>query len=71
MKSIRRTLAETGTFVVLYFACCAVVTWPFMWLWNYAVVAAVTVTQPIGYYPAYCLLLFLVLFWRGRKGSAK
>ena len=43
-------------FVVLLvggLACCAVV---FMVLWNYAVVAALTIAAPIGFWQALCLV---------------
>lgn len=45
--------------------------WPFMWMWNYAVVSAVTVASPITYWPAFCLMLFLALFVTGGRAGGK
>jgi len=39
--------------------------WPFMWIWNYAVVSAVTVTAPIGYWTAFWLMVFVIVWLAG------
>lgn len=45
--------------------------WPFMWMWNYAAVAALTVAKPITYWPAFCLMWFISLFMvRGSSSSS-
>ena len=43
--------------------------WPFMWIWNYAVVAAVSVTKPIGYWIAFWLMMFISLFVAGGNNN--
>lgn len=35
---------------------------PFMWIWNFAVVKAITVANPISYWTAYLLALFFGFF---------
>ena len=47
------------------FAVTFVLAWPFMWFWNYAVVAALSVAKPIGYWNAYVLMWFLSVFVLG------
>lgn len=39
-----------------------VLAWPFMWMWNYAVVSALTIAKPIGYWVAFWLMLFIGVF---------
>jgi len=58
-----------GSMIVLSVAMCLLMAWPFMWIWNYAVVSAVTVTKPIGYWVAFWLMLFVSLFVAGSKSS--
>ena len=41
---------------------CLLLAWPFMLLWNYAVVAALTIVKPINYWTAFWLMLFLSFF---------
>jgi hypothetical protein len=40
---------------------------PFMWAWNYAVVNAISVCQPISYWMAFVLMLFVGFFIRSSK----
>lgn len=42
---------------------------PFMWLWNYAVVGAITVAKPIEYWVAYWLMTFVSFFLVSRSSS--
>lgn len=42
---------------------------PFMWLWNYAVVQALTFAQPIDIETAFYLMLFLSLFVKSPASS--
>lgn len=63
-------------FLLYVFAFCAVFvnlsllfTWPFMWMWNYSVVSALSVAQPITYWPAFCLMMFISLFCIGSRTS--
>lgn len=49
---------------------CLLLAWPFMWLWNYAVVQAISVTNPITYWPAFWLMLFISLFCVGSRTSS-
>lgn len=39
---------------------------PFMWIWNYAIVKAITIANPIDYWTAYLLTLFIGLFFRAQ-----
>lgn len=41
------------------------VAWPFMWIWNYAVVGSLTVATPVNYWMAYWAMIFFNLFIRG------
>lgn len=45
--------------------------WPFMWIWNYAVVNALTIAKPITYWTAFWLSLFLSLYVRTSLPSSK
>lgn len=47
---------------VFLFAICGIMAWPFMWLWNYAVVSSITIAKPISYWVAFWLSIFLGLF---------
>jgi hypothetical protein len=42
---------------------------PFMWLWNYAVVAALTVAKPITFWPAFWLMVFISALTSSRSGK--
>jgi hypothetical protein len=44
---------------------------PFMWIWNYAVVSAVTVVKPIGYWVAFWLMMFCGTFIAGTQSNVK
>lgn len=48
---------------------CAVLAIPFMLMWNFAVVAAITVAKPIGYKVAFCLMMFISLFIAGSRSD--
>lgn len=43
------------------------IAWPFMLIWNYAVVSALTIAKPINYWVAFWLMLFISLFATGSK----
>lgn len=43
---------------------------PFMWMWNYAIVKAITVASPITYWPAYWMMLFINLWIGGSRSSS-
>lgn len=48
------------------------VAWPFMWIWNFAVVAAVSVAKPISYWIAFWLMVFCGTFIAGSNvGGSK
>ncbi len=47
------------------------VAFPFMWMWSYAIVAALTVAKPIDYWPAFCMMIFIALFVSGSRSSSK
>lgn len=57
--------------VVLVVALALGTAFPFMWLWNFAVVAALSIAQPITYWPAFWLMLFTGLFVKASKSSGK
>jgi hypothetical protein len=42
-----------------------IVAWPFMLIWNYAVVAAISVANPINFWQAFWLSVFCALFISG------
>lgn len=46
-------------------------TWPFMWIWNYAVCEAVTITKPIDFWVAYFLLWMWLCLIARPSGSPK
>lgn len=45
--------------------------WPFMWGWNYAVVSAISVANPIDYWVAFVLMLFIGFFIQSQNSSSK
>lgn len=49
---------------------CLLLAWPFMWIWNYAVVSALAVAKPITYWPAFWLSVFIGAFL-GRNAASK
>lgn len=57
-----KILIATLTLVLLAAGFCLLLAYPFMVMWNYAVVEAVSVARPITYWPAFCLMMFLSLF---------
>jgi len=54
------SLVTIAILVVVTFALMA--TWPFLWIWNFAVVAALTVAKPLTYWRAFWLLVLLASF---------
>lgn len=42
---------------------------PFMWIWNYSIVAALTVAKPINYSVAFWFMVFISLFFAGSRVS--
>jgi len=57
--------------ILLIIVLCMVFAVPFALLWNYAVVKAIDVANPIDYPVAFCLLLFMILFVAGSKTSSE
>lgn len=49
----------TGVMVFIFAVCCA---YPFMLVWNYAVVNAITIAKPIDFWTALLLNLLLVFY---------
>ena len=43
------------------------IAYPFMWIWNYVMVEALTVTGPISYWEAYWLFCIFALFLSSEK----
>lgn len=67
MKSLAFLIGLTVTLIALTM----LLTWPFMWMWNYAVVSALSNAQPISYWPSLCLLIFVLWLRVGSKTSPK
>ena len=44
---------------------CLLLAFPFMWIWNYAVIAAVSVANPITYWNAFWLSIFMNAYVAG------
>lgn len=57
-----KTLGLAAMLIALLFALCFGMALPFMWIWNYAVVQAVTFANPIDYWVAFWLMMFCVVF---------
>ncbi len=57
--------------VALAFGICFVIALPFMLLWNFAVVSAISVAKPISYWVAFWLMLFFSLFVVGTNSGSK
>ena len=56
--------------VIALLACLSLaLAWPFMWLWNYAIVSAIKVANPINYWVAFWLMMFIALFVRSTRSS--
>lgn len=48
-----------------------VLAWPFRLIWNYAIVQALSIANPIGYWPAFWLVVFLMLFANGSRSKSE
>lgn len=57
--------------VALIAIICLLLAFPFMWLWNYAVVSALAIANPIEYWVAFWLMLFISLFVAGSRSDSK
>ena len=72
MREFLIVLCLGVVFVVVYILLLLIFAYPFMLLWNYAVVAAISVANPIGYWVSFCLMIFISFFMIGsRNASAK
>ena len=56
---------------IFIFLLSAIVAIPFMLLWNFAVVSAITIAKPIGYLVSFGLTVFFLTFVGGAKTSSK
>lgn len=57
--------------VIALLACFSLaLAWPFMLLWNYAVVSAITIANPISYWVAFWLMMFIALFVSSTRSSS-
>jgi hypothetical protein len=59
-----KVLIMIGAFIGMLLFCAGLsllFAWPFMWLWNYAVVEAIEVCNPIEYWVAFWLMWFISL----------
>ena len=71
MASTATWIGITVIVVVVVLAISIVTAWPFMWIWNYAVCAAVTVAAPITYWQAFWLAVFFGGFVTARSPGSK
>ena len=55
--------------IVFVTAISLLLAYPFMWMWNYAVVKAVSVANPIDYWVAFTLMIFISLFISSSSSS--
>jgi hypothetical protein len=66
-------LSAFGLIVALFLmvlpAVLLLLAWPFMFLWNYAVVSAITIAKPIGYWVSFWLMIFISVFIVGSKSG--
>lgn len=69
MKAIIAGLFCITAALVTALSTCLLVAYPFMWIWNYAVVAAITIAKPIEYWVAYWLMLFISMFVAGSRSG--
>lgn len=72
-RAVEQVFAGIGKIIAglsLVAAVALLMAWVFMWLWNGAVVEALTVAKPIEYWTAFWLTFFLGIFVRA-KSSAK
>lgn len=56
-------------FILLAMVIAFIAAFPFMWIWNYAVVGAISVANPIGYWQAFWLAAFLSMFKPNNSSS--
>jgi hypothetical protein len=69
MEAIAIISVLLTTVAAVWMVMCLLFAWPFMWLWNGAVCAAVTVANPIGYWTSFWLLWFIGVFARSSKAT--
>ena len=62
---MKEFICVIGVVLAIAVVCCFVLAWPFMWMRNYAVVSAVSVANPISYWPSFWLMVFISLFLIG------
>ena len=65
-----QVLGYIAGFIATFIVLVLLFAFPFMWLWNYAVVSAVSVAQPITYWVALCLMTFLSAFVASSRSSS-
>lgn len=61
-----------SVFIALIMVClilAIVMAYPFMLIWNYAVVSAIDVANPITFWQAFWLSVFCSMFVRGSRTS--
>ena len=74
MKFTAFTLSFVLSFLFCLIFFTLILAFPFMWIWNYALVSAVTFANPIDYWTSFCLLLFSLFFkshFKSHKVNAK
>jgi uncharacterized protein (DUF2062 family) len=64
-------MANVVAAIIAIVALALFLTFPFMWMWNYAVVGAITVTRPIDFEKALVLMLFISMFFCSRNSREK
>lgn len=72
MSKLQVFLLVSMTFAVYTAVCafvCLAIAYPFMWIWNYALVQALTIVKPIDYWIAFWLMMTILLFYVGPKNA--
>ena len=70
MDSLLFGLAALVLAVAVVAGVSLLLAWPFMWIWNYAVVSAVTIANPVSYWVAFWLMVFFSSWIAGSKSSS-
>jgi hypothetical protein len=69
MKTVMKVIAGIAGLLVLVIGLALLIAWPFMLMWNYAVVSALSVANPIGYWVAFWLMFFIGSFITASNSS--
>jgi hypothetical protein len=48
---------------------CLLMGFPFMWIWNFAVVSAISIAKPITFWQSFWLMMFITIFVKSHNAS--